>query len=54
MAGLSQSTPRIRRPCALLIQAPSPKARRGAYILREAKIECGARSDDWPAETKTI
>lgn len=25
-----------------------------AYILREVKIECGARSDDWPAEEKTV
>ncbi len=23
-------------------------------MSREVKIECGARSDDWPAETKTI
>jgi len=25
-----------------------------AYIRREVKIECGARSDDWPAEDKTV
>ncbi len=25
-----------------------------AYIRREVRIECGARSDDWPAEEKTI
>lgn len=25
-----------------------------AYIRREVKIECGARSDDWPAEEKSI
>lgn len=24
------------------------------YIRREVRIECGARSDDWPAEDKTI
>ena len=25
-----------------------------AYIRREVKIECGARSDDWPAEDKNV
>ncbi len=25
-----------------------------AYVRREVKIECGARSDDWPAEDKSI
>lgn len=25
-----------------------------AYVRREVKIECGARSDDWPAEDKSV
>jgi len=25
-----------------------------AYVRREVKIECGARSDDWPAEEKSV
>ncbi len=41
-------TLRFTYPSALGEGAP------GAYILREVKIECGARSDAWPAEAKTI
>lgn len=40
----------------LLFRYPSalPTMAEGTYIRREVKIECGARSDAWPAEEKTI
>jgi hypothetical protein len=41
-------TLRFTYPTVLATGAPD------AYIRREVRIECGARSDDWPAEEKTI
>lgn len=45
---LDAQTLRITYPTALGLQSAD------AYVRREVKIECGARSDDWPAEEKTI
>lgn len=40
----------------LLFHYPTPAApvAPGAYLRREVKIECGARSDAWPAEEQTV
>lgn len=43
-------------PQTLLFRYPTalPADATAAYIRREVKIECGARSDAWPAEDRTI
>ena len=45
---LDAQTLRFTYPTALGLQSAD------AYVRREVKIECGARSDDWPAEEKAI
>jgi hypothetical protein len=43
-------------PQTLLFRYPTalPMDGDSAYVRREVKIECGARSDAWPAESRTI